>query len=228
MPSPRFCTECSRSMKGDMPTQTAPSAPIEHTPLHWPTLSGSMSATIPWQPIPTPTSVSSGTRVLELCGQPEQKYGVRRAEISRGRLRRVTTGGDPSRSLLRCVDSRECNGPTSASASNPSWRRSRGRPPVVLLAHHDGPFGERVEGVLDKELQIRILLLQHDDLGQAVGEAAHERRVNGVGERHLRQTGSRRRLCRRVSTGPAAAAPPASRGSSCLRRRCPHVPDRGV
>ena len=30
-----------------------------------------------WQPIPPPTSEPSGTAVERLCGQPEQKYGVR-------------------------------------------------------------------------------------------------------------------------------------------------------
>ena len=65
--------EWVRSVNGDMPTQVAPSAPIEQTELHWPTRSGSISETMPWQPMPTPTSEPSGTRVLELCGQPEQK-----------------------------------------------------------------------------------------------------------------------------------------------------------
>ena len=32
-----------------------------------------------WQPMPNPTSWSSSARVEMLCGQPEQKYGVRGA-----------------------------------------------------------------------------------------------------------------------------------------------------
>ncbi len=37
-----------------------------------PTRSGSIIATIAWQPMPPPTSVPGSARVLRLCGQPEQ------------------------------------------------------------------------------------------------------------------------------------------------------------
>jgi hypothetical protein len=38
-----------------------------------------LSSTIVWQPIPAPTSVPSGALIELLCGQPEQKNGVRTA-----------------------------------------------------------------------------------------------------------------------------------------------------
>ena len=65
------------------PIHCAPSPPIWVSPTTSPTCSGSMNKAMVWQPIPAPTSVPSGTLVDELCGQPEQKYGVR-SVIARG------------------------------------------------------------------------------------------------------------------------------------------------
>ena len=53
-----------------------PSLPMAVTPAILPTWSSSIKRTIVWQPIPAPIKESSGTFVLELCGQPEQKYGL--------------------------------------------------------------------------------------------------------------------------------------------------------
>ena len=62
------------SVKGACPIQLAPSPPI------WVTArvrrSGSQTA-IPWQPMPPRARLASGTTVEVLCGQPEQKYGMR-------------------------------------------------------------------------------------------------------------------------------------------------------
>ena len=72
VPSPRFWTRCWRSTNGAMPIHWAPSLPIAVSPTMSPTRSGSISATIAWQPMPPPTSVPSGTRVDRLCGHPLQ------------------------------------------------------------------------------------------------------------------------------------------------------------
>ena len=77
VPSPRFWTRCLRSTNGDIPIHWAPSEPMQVSPTRSPVRSGSMNATIAWQPIPPPTKVPGSTRVLVLCGHPEQKYGAR-------------------------------------------------------------------------------------------------------------------------------------------------------
>ena len=59
-----------------MPIHCAPSPPICVIPVISPLPSG-LSSTIVWQPIPPPTIVPSGAWSDELCGQPEQKNGVR-------------------------------------------------------------------------------------------------------------------------------------------------------
>ena len=73
VPSPRFWTRCLRSMNGAMPIHCAPSLPMHVSATSSPARSASISATIAWQPMPPPTSVPGSTRVLVLCGQPEQK-----------------------------------------------------------------------------------------------------------------------------------------------------------
>ena len=76
VPSPRFWTKCPSSVNGAMPIHCAPSPPICVIPVMSPRPSG-FSRIIVWQPIPAPTSVPSGVGVELLCGQPEQKNGVR-------------------------------------------------------------------------------------------------------------------------------------------------------
>ena len=53
--------------------------PICVVPVTSPTRVSSMSSTIAWQPMPAPTAESVSGLVELLCGQPEQKYGVRAA-----------------------------------------------------------------------------------------------------------------------------------------------------
>ena len=72
-----FCTKCSRSANGARPMNCAPSPPIWVSPTTWPTCSGGRNSTIAWQPMPPPTRASGSALIEELCGQPEQKYGVR-------------------------------------------------------------------------------------------------------------------------------------------------------
>ena len=76
---------------------------------------GSIIITMLWQPIPAPTSEPSGTFVDELCGQPEQKNGVRLTES--GISCRAAAGAgvirSPSRSASR---PRRCAAIESASS----------------------------------------------------------------------------------------------------------------
>ena len=76
VPSPRFWTRWLSSVNGAMPIHCAPSPPICVMPVISPLPSG-FSSTIVWQPMPAPTSVPSGAFTELLCGQPEQKNGVR-------------------------------------------------------------------------------------------------------------------------------------------------------
>ena len=69
VPSPMFWKTCGVSTKGAAPTHCAPSPPM------WvmPRVPRFIPSTRPWQPIPPPARLPSGTTVDRLCGQPEQK-----------------------------------------------------------------------------------------------------------------------------------------------------------
>ncbi len=65
---------CGVSVNGAWPIHDAPSPPI------WVKVSvvrSGIQAAMKWQPMPATAREPSGTRVEVLCGQPEQKYGVR-------------------------------------------------------------------------------------------------------------------------------------------------------
>ena len=106
-----FCTKCCCVTNGAMPIHCAPSPPIWDSPMTAPTCSSGMSRTIAWQPIPPPTSVPGATLVEELCGQPEQKYGVRGASgsmtrsrggrLADGHARRLEVAGEAGRDRVR-------------------------------------------------------------------------------------------------------------------------------
>ena len=72
VPSPRFWMKWSTSTKGSMPIQWTPSPPIWVLPMTWPTRSGAIRPTRPWQPMPPPTRASAGALVPVEWGQPEQ------------------------------------------------------------------------------------------------------------------------------------------------------------
>ncbi len=85
-----FWKTWSTSVNGAWPIHWVPSPPIWVRPSTW--LSGrSDTVTIVWQPMPPPPSEPSGSTVERLCGQPEQKYGVRcgdgEREVRAGRRR---------------------------------------------------------------------------------------------------------------------------------------------
>src|SRR5260370_41159471 len=73
VPSPRLANTCSSLVKGATPTQGTPSPPI------WVNVSveRSIHSAMKWQPMPAKARLPSGTLVEALCGQPDQKYGVR-------------------------------------------------------------------------------------------------------------------------------------------------------
>src|SRR3954466_11973949 len=95
---------CFVPVNGAWPIHCVPSPPIWVRPATLP-LPFWWSRTIVWQPIPSPTVASSGASVERLCGQPEQKNGVRagapstpprgsvpsrpRPALGRGRLERA-------------------------------------------------------------------------------------------------------------------------------------------
>jgi hypothetical protein len=62
-----------------------------------------MSRTMPWQPMPAPTRVSSGTLVERLWGHPEQKYGERSTESGSSCFSRFGGVGGASRSAMRAL-----------------------------------------------------------------------------------------------------------------------------
>src|ERR1700744_4350221 len=60
-------------VKGAMPTHGTPSPPICVKV----SVERLIHSAMKWQPIPASARLPSGTLVEVLCGQPEQKYGVR-------------------------------------------------------------------------------------------------------------------------------------------------------
>ena len=139
VPSPMFCVKCRRSTNGAIPIQGAPSLPIAVMPMVEPTRSSSMSSTIMWHPMPAPTRAPSGTLVLQLCGQPEQKYGDRSTDSGIGsRSRRFCSGA--SRSPER-AEIRSRRPSTMASASRIPQLRMRRRPSGWVLPTTTGWSG---------------------------------------------------------------------------------------
>jgi len=62
---------CCSLLNGCWPTQGTPSPPICVKP----TVARSIQIDMKWQPMPAMAREPSGTRVLVLCGQPEQNQG---------------------------------------------------------------------------------------------------------------------------------------------------------
>ena len=91
---------CWSLLKGCWPTQGTPSPPICVKP----TVLRSIQMLMKWQPMPAMAREPSGTRVLVLCGQPEQNQGMRSAPLP------------PTSSA--CM-------PRSAASRMASWRSSR-------------------------------------------------------------------------------------------------------
>ncbi len=175
VPSPMFWTRWRSSVNGAMPIHCAPSPPICVMPVISPLPSG-LSSTIVWQPMPAPTSVPSGALVELLCGQPEQKNGER-AAIGSGR-------GRPAISIQR-RDAGVHRGQLDPGAET-GGHGARHHVGVevelggeerlvalVALADDAGRVRGAVERLLEGGLHERALLLDHEDLVESAGEAAH-------------------------------------------------------
>ena len=59
------------------------------------------------------------------------------------------------------------------SASSRPWNGTTIWPSLSRLPHTRGPLGDVVERVADEQLERRVLLLDHQDVGEAGGEVAH-------------------------------------------------------
>ena len=99
-----------------MPIHWLPSPPIWVMPVMVPRWPPPMKLTMPWQPIPAPTSDPSGTSVPVLCGHPEQKNGVRTASGFSVSWRRWVGRAGARRSAGMVVASTRRSGSTSSSA----------------------------------------------------------------------------------------------------------------
>src|SRR3954471_21081278 len=73
VPSPRLANTCSSLVNGATPTHGTPSPPmcVKVSVLRF------IQIDMKLQPMPANARLPSGTLVDVLCGQPEQKYGVR-------------------------------------------------------------------------------------------------------------------------------------------------------
>ncbi len=78
---------------------------------------GSIIITMLWQPMPAPTSAPSGTLVDELCGQPEQKKGVR--ETDNGISSRRAGGSGSMRAARRWANRLRSRGAMVSASSVP-------------------------------------------------------------------------------------------------------------
>src|ERR1700746_1091135 len=76
VPSPRFWNTWRVLVNIECDAQSTPSPPIWIKPV----VSRSIHDAMKWQPMPACATEPSGTFVDVLCGQPEQKYGVRFTE----------------------------------------------------------------------------------------------------------------------------------------------------
>ena len=182
VPSPRFCTRCRWVTNGAMPIHCAPSPPIWHSPMTSPTCSSGMNATIAWQPIPPPTSVPGATLVEELCGQPEQKYGMRCASGSMTRSRGGRSRGWNPRG-------REVAGESvgdGVGVELAHGREQRGAVPRPLAVDGRGA-GLPVQHGLHRVLEEGALVLDDDDLVEASGEPGDDARLKRVDHAELEQ-----------------------------------------
>src|SRR6185437_16861875 len=73
VPSPRLAKTCFSLVNGATPTHGTPSPPICVNV----SVLRSIHNDMKWHPMPAKARLPSGTLVEVLCGQPEQKYGVR-------------------------------------------------------------------------------------------------------------------------------------------------------
>ncbi len=118
-------------VNGAWPVQSTPSAPIGTMPV----VSRSIQFAMKWQPIPARACEPSGTRVEVLCGQPEQKYGVRTGSGPEAGGTTGASGSETSRPRPRKVRPKI---PTRREGRNSSISGTSGRPSASCLPRMRG------------------------------------------------------------------------------------------
>ena len=180
-----------------------------------------MKLTMPWQPMPAPTSEPSGTRVPVLCGQPEQKNGVRTASGAERELQALDLAGrgQPVGREGHGASTRR-NGSTRRFGGERAVERDQGLTVGVALAEHQRLVGAAVERVPHQRLDVglpcprpraRVVVP-----AASRRTAARSKRVEGA---ELQHPDARRRADRR-RRGRAWPAPPGPARRRDRRRRC--------
>ncbi len=95
---------CLSALNGAWPIQLTPSPPMW---LMSDVRRSGIQIAMPWQPMPAIARLPSGTRVEVLCGQPEQKYGVR-ATLDGGAARSFSLASSRARRCCSSGDSPPC------------------------------------------------------------------------------------------------------------------------
>ena len=131
-----------------------------------------MKLTMPWQPMPAPTSEPSGTRVPVLWGQPEQKNGVRTACGLSVNASLAAVRAGARRSGGSTVVSTRRSGSTRPSAVSAPVSGISGWPSASRLPSTRGWSAAPYERVAHQRLDVRRLVLDDEDGRGARGEPA--------------------------------------------------------
>ena len=175
--------------------------------------------TMPWQPMPAPTSDPSGTSVPVLWGQPEQKNGVRCASAPSTSLNDSAAFGGASRSGPIRSRSTRRNGSTSESAVSAPVSGTSAWPAASLLPTTAGVGRCRTSAA-------RTRVSSHSSLSSTtstVAVPAASRRVRTLVERVERtelQHAHAEVVQRRARRARGCAAPPSPSRRCDRRRRC--------
>ena len=151
-----------------------------------PTRSGSIIATMAWQPMPPPTSVPGAARVLRLCGQPEQKNGAR-LTVSGIRARAACDVGDradPGGQARRETSVDRADERVDVEGAVARHEQFAG---LVAPADDQRALGAVVERRLEELLERRVLLLDDQHLVESLGELAGLAGVERHGHQQLEQ-----------------------------------------
>ncbi|MCY1530152.1 hypothetical protein D9M68_653280 [compost metagenome] len=125
---------CCSFTNGCWPIHGTPSPPI------WvkPTVARSIQMVMKWQPMPAMAREPSGTRVLVLCGQPEQNQGWRSAP-STPLVSRVCRDCSCAVRMASCASMRACT-----SSGRPSLRRRRATARAMMAGDRSALARSRV------------------------------------------------------------------------------------
>ena len=189
MPSPRFWKMCLSALNGAWPTQVTPSPPMW---LISEVRRSGIQIAMPWQPMPAMRAAAFRHAVDVLCGQPEQKNGVR-ATLARRRGQKLLLGFEAGQPLLELGDSpRVLHQPVGdhhgdAGRRQLAFARQDDAAGLVGLADDQRPaVGRRVvEDADELVLEVGALLLDDDHFLQALGEAPRAFRLERPGHADL-------------------------------------------